>query len=100
MIYKDYGKTGKKVSILGFGGMRFRKEDYERDPELSAQVVRRASELGVNYFDTAPFYCDDRSEEIFGLAFKKMPNPFYVSTKSNVNSEPTADSLRRKLDVS
>ena len=30
MIYKEYGKTGKMVSTIGFGGMRFRKEDYEK----------------------------------------------------------------------
>lgn len=100
MQYKVYGKTGKKVSAIGFGGMRFRKEDYEKDLEKCVQVVRRASELGVNYFDTAPFYCDDKSEEIMGEAFKNMPNPFYVSTKSGISSEKTADDVRRRIDKS
>lgn len=100
MIYKEYGKTGKKVSAIGFGGMRFKKEEYEDSIEKCAVIIRRASELGVNYFDTAPFYCDDRSEEIMGEAFKDMPNPFYVSTKSNVNREPTADDVRRRLEKS
>lgn len=53
MIYKEYGKTGKKVSALGFGGMRFLREDYERDPEICADVVRYASAKGINYFDTS-----------------------------------------------
>ncbi|MCC5912305.1 MAG: aldo/keto reductase [Clostridiaceae bacterium] len=95
MIYRDYGKTGKKVSTIGFGGMRFGK-----DEDYAAEVVRRANELGINYFDTAPFYCNDRSEEIFGKAFKNMPGEFYVSTKSMVNKEPDADSVRRRLEKS
>ncbi|SNS83518.1 hypothetical protein SAMN05446037_102330 [Anaerovirgula multivorans] len=95
MIYRDYGATGKKVSVIGFGGMRFGKdEDYAVD------VVRRANELGINYFDTAPFYCDDRSEPIFGKAFKKMPGEYYVSTKSMVSKESDADAVRRRIENS
>jgi predicted aldo/keto reductase-like oxidoreductase len=100
MIYKEYGKTGKKVSAIGFGGMRFRKEDYEKSLEEAAKVAIKANELGINYFDTAPFYCDDKSEDIMGVAFKHMPNPFYVSTKSNISSEKTADEVRRRIDKS
>lgn len=100
MIYNEYGKTGKKVSAIGFGGMRFKKEDYENGFEKASDIVRYASSLGINYFDTAPFYCDDKSEEIFGEAFKKMPNPFYVSTKSNVKGEPTADDVRKRVEKS
>lgn len=100
MIYKDYGKTGKKVSSIGFGGMRFRKEDYTESLEKAAILVRKASELGINYFDTAPNYCDDKSEEIMGEAFKAMPNPFYVSTKSMISNEPTADAVRTRIDKS
>jgi uncharacterized protein len=100
MIYKDYGKTGKKVSAIGFGGMRFRKEDYEKSLEEAAKVAIRANELGVNYFDTAPFYCDDRSEEIMGVAFKNMSNPFYVSTKSSISNEKTADEVRARIEKS
>ena len=65
MIYKDYGKTGKMVSALGFGGMRFKEGEPK---EKSAEVVIRAVELGINYLDTAPFYCHDRSEDILGIA--------------------------------
>ena len=93
-------KHGKKVSAIGFGGMRFRKEDYENSFEEAAKVAIKANELGINYFDTAPFYCDDKSEEIMGVAFKHMPNPFYVSTKSGYSSEKTADAVRKRIDKS
>lgn len=100
MIYRKYGNTGKDVSAIGFGGMRFRKEDYENGFEKSVEVIHYASEMGINYFDTAPFYCDDRSEEIFGQAFKNMPKPFYVSTKSGFSSEKSADEVRRRVEKS
>lgn len=97
MLYKDYGKTGKKLSVIGFGGMRFRKEGDQYDLDKSAEVVRKANELGVNYFDTAPYYNDSKSEEIFGRAFQNMPGEFFVSTKS---SEKNGDKLRAQLETS
>ena len=95
MLYRDYGKTGKKVSVIGFGGMRF-----GTDEDYAVEVVRHANSKGINYFDTAPFYCNDRSEIIFGKAFKNMPGEFYVSTKSSVNKEATADQLRWRIENS
>ena len=81
MIYKEYGNTGKSVSVIGFGGMRFPQKDSGYDYDYCAEMIHEANKLGVNYFDTAPFYNDDKSEEIFGHAFKNMPEDFYVSTK-------------------
>jgi predicted aldo/keto reductase-like oxidoreductase len=99
--YKEYGKTGKKVSVIGFGGMRFKKEDYTQSLDICAEMVRKASELGINYFDTAPVhYCGGYGEKIFGEAFKNMPNPFYVSTKSIFYDDPTADDVRKRIEES
>jgi predicted aldo/keto reductase-like oxidoreductase len=79
MWKKPYGKTGKDISVIGFGGMRFANP---ADLDASAAVVRHAHAKGINYFDTAPYYCDDRSEEIMGRAFRTMPrDTFHVSTK-------------------
>lgn len=97
MLYKEYGKTGKKISVIGFGGMRFIKDSDKYDYDKCAEVVVKANELGVNYFDTAPYYNDSQSEVIFGIAFKNMPNQFYVSTKS---SEKDGSKLRRDLENS
>ncbi|QEN04733.1 aldo/keto reductase [Thiospirochaeta perfilievii] len=88
MLYKMYGKTGKRVSAVGFGGMRF---DETKTIEENAEIVRYASSKGINYFDTAPGYCSDTSEDIFGEAFKNMPNPFYVSTKGMPTTYDTAE---------
>ncbi|MDX8551892.1 aldo/keto reductase [Methanospirillum sp. J.3.6.1-F.2.7.3] len=99
MHYREYGKTGKKTSLLGFGGMRFRPEDLTDKAGLNrcAEAVRFASELGINYFDTAPGYCNGKSEEIFGIAFKEMPHPFFVSTKSSIASDKTAGDVLQRI---
>ena len=48
MIYKEYGKTGIKVSAVGFGGMRF---DEKKSNEENAELLLYAKEKGSNYFD-------------------------------------------------
>ena len=74
MQYVDFGKTGAKVSRLGMGCMRL--PSYEKDgktffdEEKGIALIHRAMELGVNYFDTAPYYCDKQSEVILGKALK------------------------------
>ena len=60
MLYKDFGRTGKKVSAIGFGGMRFPKSDKGYDYDYCAEMIHEANRLGINYFDTAPFYNDDK----------------------------------------
>ena len=102
MIYRQFGKTGKNVSVIGMGGMRFRKEDYaDGDYRKAVKVIHRAHGLGVNYFDTAPGYCDDTSEHIFGEAFKSMPrDSFFVSTKCGLWNARTADEARKMIDQS
>ncbi len=95
MIYRDYGQTGKKISAIGFGGMRFPEPD---DIEKSAELLLYAHEKGINYFDTAPFYSLDKSEDIFGHAFRQMPREsFRVSTKC---MEADGEELRRSLERS
>lgn len=95
MLFREYGKTGKKISVIAFGGMRFQPP---LDIEEGASLVRYAHDRGINYFDTAPHYCDDKSEEIMGLAFKEMKGgSFFVSTKS---SKASGKKLRLDLDKS
>ena len=85
MLFRKYGNTGKIVSLLGFGGMRFKQEDLSDEAGLlrCAEVVRFASLQEINYFDIAPTYANGKGELIYGIAFQKMPNPFFVSTKTS-----------------
>ncbi len=98
MIYSEYGRTGKQVSAIGFGGMRF--SEPQKTDEMAA-IVTHAYDKGINYFDTAPGYCDDQSEIIMGRAItelkRRADRPFYVSTKS---MKVTADDVRRDLERS
>ena len=104
MIYKEYGKTGKKVSALGFGGMRFNEPDFKSgNLQACADTVLYAFEKGINYFDTAPYYNDDKSEIIFGMALKEMPrDKFYISTKCGYfeNDGNAYDELRKNVERS
>jgi len=91
MDYNEYGKTGIKVSSVGFGGMRF---DFKLANEKNAELLQYAFDKGINYFDTAPGYCDDKSEDIFGVALKQMAadrEKLYVSTKAMPVHFETAD---------
>ena len=91
MKYKIYGKTGKNVSVVGFGGMRF---DESLSHKENAELVRYANSKGINYFDTAPGYCSDTSEDIYGEAFKDIAGTVLCLHKRNAlkNSIP-----RKKL---
>jgi len=74
MQYRNFGKTGKKVSILGFGAMRLpllNKEDNGSiDRKKSIQMIRYAIDHGVNYIDTAYPYHDGKSELLVSEALE------------------------------
>jgi len=100
MIYSDYGRTGAKLSAVGFGGMRF---DGSKSNEENAQLLLYARSKGINYFDTAPDYCHDTSEDIFGIALKQMADTrdgYYVSTKGMPVDFDTADKARAAVEKS
>jgi len=62
--YRPVGKTNLKLSALSYGCMRF------GDEESAAAAVKKAIELGVNYFDVAPAYCGSTSERKLALGLK------------------------------
>jgi predicted aldo/keto reductase-like oxidoreductase len=95
MLYREYGNTGKKLSILGFGGMRFRNID---DTGTCVRMMVEAASAGVNYFDTAPAYMGTKSESVFGEGFRELRKrglAFYCATKTVKADE---SSIRRELD--
>ncbi len=97
MQYRKYGNTEIELSTLGFGCMRFENPE---DIDGSAGTVVHAHNRGITYFDTAPGYCNDKSEIIVGKAVKEMRqsgDPFFLSTKSM--KKKGAD-LRKDLDKS
>jgi len=103
MLYRKFGNTGADVSILGFGAMRlpYSVKDGKKvyDYEESARMMIRAYELGVNYFDTAPGYCDTESEIIVGRALKDIRGKVYISTKY-YDKDNSGRDCRRNIEKS
>ncbi len=97
MLYRSFGQTGKEVSVISFGGMRF---SDPQNLEKSSDLLLYAHNKGINYFDTAPVYCGDRSEDIFGHALRQLPREsFHVSTKcSRAKGEDLRKSIERSLE--
>jgi predicted aldo/keto reductase-like oxidoreductase len=81
------GRTGLKVSVVGFGGTWI----SELGMDEAVHVVRRAFDLGINYFDTAKL--DGDSEEKIGAALKDVRDECVIATKtaSRTKSESLAD---------
>ncbi|MCL2224881.1 MAG: aldo/keto reductase [Defluviitaleaceae bacterium] len=99
MVYKNFGKTGIQMSALGFGAMRLpmRGEEGKKeiDDDLAIPMMHRAFDLGVNYIDTAPYYCDKLSEAAVGRALKGRSEKIYVSTKNPIENDSPSDWLKR-----
>ena len=105
MYYKQYGNTDMKVSAIGLGTMRYNDEDIKAGRfEKCAEIPLYALEKGINYWDTAPFYCDDKSEIVTGIALSQVKrSDVYVTSKTNFNTigyNPTRDDFRKRLETS
>ncbi len=104
MNFRKFGNTGFEISALGFGAMRLPQKEADgkkvMDYDEGVRVIHRAFELGVNYIDSAPFYCDGESEIIVGRALKGWRERVKVSTKFPVEDDSTPDSMRAMLEKS
>lgn len=105
MYYKEYGNTGLKVSAIGLGTMRYDEEDIAAGRfEKCAEIPLYAYEKGINYWDTAPFYCDDKSEIVTGMALSQVKrDEIFLTSKTNLNTlenEVSRDAFFRRLDLS
>jgi aryl-alcohol dehydrogenase-like predicted oxidoreductase len=103
MEYRTLGKTGLRVSVLGFGcgnigGLMIRGTPGDRE-----RAVARALELGINYFDTAAQYGNGQSEQHLGQVFKTLKPDAYVGTKFRLTAQDMDDipgAITRALEAS
>ena len=101
MEYRVLGRTGLKVSALGFGTMRFKMVDGHVDQDVAIEVLHRAMDIGVNYFDSAVGYCRSESEMTLGKALKGRREGKVVSTKYPPwGRSLTADDCRKIIEQS
>ena len=91
MEYRILGKTGLKISRLGFVGIPIQKIDAEGTKKLIGELVRE----GVNYIDTARGYTV--SEEYLGYALEGVRDKFVLATKSMAR---TKDAMAKDIDIS
>ncbi len=90
MRYRQLGNTGLKVSEIGMGcwaigGNQFGNSYGATNDEESIQTIRRAVELGCNFFDTADVYGHGHSEELLGQALRHVRNEVIIATKVGGN---------------
>ena len=107
MTYRTNNGNGDKVSILGYGCMRWPMIKDENgkdivDQENVDRLIDYAIEHGVNYFDTAPVYLQGQSEAATGLSLKRYPREsYYIATKlsnfSNATKENSIEMYRSSL---
>ncbi|MFT4119914.1 aldo/keto reductase [Bradyrhizobium sp.] len=98
MDYVKFGKTGLGVSRLCIGCMTYGIPDrgphpWTLDDEKSRPLIRKALDLGINFFDTANVYSDGTSEEIVGRALKEFVrrDDIVLATKVNGRMRPGAN---------
>jgi len=85
--YRTLGRTGYRVSRLGFGAMRLpmtgKGKEKRVDLDKAVPMIHRAFKGGVNYIDTAVMYCNHDGQRAVGEAIKGWREKVIVSTKNH-----------------
>ncbi|WP_135825298.1 aldo/keto reductase [Halorussus ruber] len=102
MEYTTLGDTGMEVSRICLGCMSFGTSDWRPwvlDPEEGEEIIERAIELGINFFDTANMYSNGESERVLGDALEGRRDESVVATKCYFqmdDGDPNSGGLSRK----
>jgi len=89
MRYRAFGRTGLRVSVLGFGCWPMAGDRYGAiEDDEAVKAIHRALDRGVNCVDTAPAYGSGHSEEVVARALEKMRRDVILVTKCGVKPPP------------
>ena len=89
MEYRELGRTGWKISTIGFGAWAIGGDAWGRtDDEQSLRTLHRAVDMGVNFVDTADVYGDGHSERLIARLRKERSEPIVVATKAGRRLNP------------
>jgi aryl-alcohol dehydrogenase-like predicted oxidoreductase len=88
MQYRELGRTGWKVSTISFGAWAIGGTWGDVKDEESLAALKRALDLGVNFFDTADVYGDGHSEQLLAKLRKERSEKFFVATKAGRRANP------------
>jgi len=91
---RPFGRTGVELTIIGQGGARL---ELMRQRDDARAHVKRAFELGINYFDCAHSYWDGMSEQVYGDVLKDVRKEVFITSKSTMR---TAEEATKELDLS
>ena len=88
MKYRGFGRIGWEVSEISFGTWAMGAEWGAVDDDQSIAALKKALDLGVNFFDTADVYGDGRSERLLQRLRRETRMPFHVATKAGRRLRP------------
>ena len=92
------GRTGVEVPIIGFGTASLFQRAYKNRDDEAVELLHRAVDLGITWFDTAHIYGENGwSETMVGHVLKTRRKEVFVTTKIRGN---THDEIMRQLDIS
>lgn len=101
MRYKTFGKTGEKISVIGFGTWAIGGMFWGAvEDQLSIDAIRSAVDQGVNLVDTAPIYGVGHSEIVVGKALQGIRDKVFLATKFGLGFETFAQTHRGTNDNS
>ena len=89
MKYKKLGKSGIEVSEIGFGAWTIALNWWGKEiqEDEAKRMLKKAYDLGINFFETGDMYGKGKSEKLIGEVFKDMRNEIVISTKYGYNFE-------------
>lgn len=92
MKYKTLGKSGIKVSEIGFGAWTIALDWWGKkiDDDEAKRMLKKAYDVGINFFETGDMYGKGKSEKLIGEAFKGMRDDIIISTKYGYDFEGAA----------
>jgi aryl-alcohol dehydrogenase-like predicted oxidoreductase len=87
--YRQLGKSGIKVSVIGFGAWTIALNWWgkEIDEDEAKRMLKKAYDLGINFFETGDMYGKGKSERLIGEVFKGMRDEIVISTKYGYDFE-------------
>jgi aryl-alcohol dehydrogenase-like predicted oxidoreductase len=88
MKYRDFGRTGWKVSEIGLGAWAIGASWGEVSDEDALAAINTSIDEGVNFIDTADVYGDGRSERLVSKVLKSRHEGVYVATKAGRRLDP------------
>jgi aryl-alcohol dehydrogenase-like predicted oxidoreductase len=86
--YREFGKTGWRVSAISFGAWAIGSAWGNVDAAESLRALHRAADLGVNFFDTADVYGDGHSERLLAQLKRDRRDEIIIATKAGRRLEP------------